>query len=538
MKAIVRRQEQTIDSLKQMITSFCSSGQRTRIIPLAIPTGWGKTRIALQAILRAKYGKSTPVVVIWPQNHQTLNQVWKRRSDWCKNHRYEDCHCDDFDHPTIAAIGRRRRGPKEKRHEQGAGKFSPGFRGTFYSVNNRFGDLHRDLKRVKGPVLFVIDEWHTKGILKDFKEHDCAEKFWRERLLGKDAGGRKLFVLLVSATPIGATSEMDAINAEMNEDEPDDYENKIREDLDRFANLTRIGNQNREYSYHKTYKSLIEKEVQKLHHRLRENHHRCSRDDADAWGEEYVRTLRKAVKRFPGDGRSRTQIYYLESLLTAGVAKKNLCSGSPAVKRVFRSGLSKTRSTKKLLSCLEILKENSDQKFVIFCHFKAVARTLNDFLIKNGIKSHYLAGEIGVGTSENDRFAQFVEKDNPHTMALIVTDKHSQGISMHESEAWLIHFELSWNPIRIIQRFGRVWRLQKDGSLSRPVAFHIPHTLSAEEEMLRRLELRWQTLEELSGTELAGYLNLAPIPYGTALGIRWSPETPGLTGSLKRNNRD
>ena len=127
---------------------------------------------------------------------------------------------------------------------------------------------------------------------------------------------------------------------------------------------------------------------------------------------------------------------------------------------------------------------------------------------------------------------------------LILMDRDSQGISLHESKAWLIHYELSWNPIRIIQRFGRVWRLflnnpddENSLELTCPKAFCIPFSYSGEEEQLNRLSRRWKFLSEISKEENdkeenkksvkdanKPLMNLTPIPYEIALGKRLTPE--------------
>ena len=102
-----------------------------------------------------------------------------------------------------------------------------------------------------------------------------------------------------------------------------------------------------------------------------------------------------------------------------------------------------------------------------------------------------------------------------------MTDEHSQGESLHKSIAWLVHFELTWNPIRIIQRYGRVWRIDmKSRSLTTPLAFYIPHSFSSEEEMISRIKRRRDILKKISATEEANFINLAPISFEIALGIR------------------
>lgn len=111
---------------------------------------------------------------------------------------------------------------------------------------------------------------------------------------------------------------------------------------------------------------------------------------------------------------------------------------------------------------------------------------------------------------------------------LIATDKDSQGIDLQNSGAWLIHYELPWNPIRVIQRFGRVWRFNQNGDgsdeeeLTCPVAFHIPSTYSAEEEKINRLEKRWYVLSKILTEKSAKHLR--PVDFYIAMGLRVTPK--------------
>ena len=102
---------------------------------------------------------------------------------------------------------------------------------------------------------------------------------------------------------------------------------------------------------------------------------------------------------------------------------------------------------------------------------------------------------------------------------------YSQGIDLQKTNAWILHYELAWNPIRIIQRFGRVWRMNNPGKkkdeLSHPLAFYMPFSYSSEEEQLNRLRRRWDTISKIlpNNNKL-----IKPIDFEIALGIRLTPE--------------
>ena len=186
----------------------------------------------------------------------------------------------------------------------------------------------------------------------------------------------------------------------------------------------------------------------------------------------------------------------------------------------FKSGFSRQRTTLKLLTIGNLLNKYPQQRFVVFCHYIAVAQSLKKYLEQINISTYYLEGEV---KKKDEDFYSFND-ENGKIRVLIVTDEHSQGVSLHESKAWLIHFELSWNPIRIIQRYGRVWRIDKKSTrLTKPLAFYIPHSFSSKEEMISRLKRRWDVLKEISNSKEANFVNLTPILFEVALGKRCSP---------------
>ena len=520
-KTVISAQHKAIKELKRAIETFVNGHNKTRVIPLAIPTGWGKTRIAIQGVLKAFKGLyPTPVsVVIWPQKHSHISEeVWLRCTDWCRKRNRSKCSFESCKHemPQISYLHSSKKGPKMKRHGIGAGTHNKGFKGTFYSVNNKFTGIKNELDRTNGPILFIIDEWHSKRFLEKYNNSGLdAEEFWRKQLIGKNST-RKLFVLLVSATPIGATSHMDLINADESEGK---FKKDITNALELFSKLTSVGNQKRKYNLYGIYPKVINSEERKLKNEQDQFQYRYS-DTKDEWIKNYIGLSKKAYGNRKEAPYPSSLVYRLESLLHSGATHEIVKSHFKSLKTYFEPGFSKQKKTLKLLTIGKLLKKYSNQKFVVFCHHIAVAHSLNKYLMKINIPSYYLEGDVKKRDEEFNSFND--EKDK--IRVLIVTDEHSQGVSLHKSKAWLIHFELSWNPIRIIQRYGRVWRIDKKSrKLTTPLAFYIPHAFSSEEEMISRLKRRWNVLKEISNSEEANFVNLAPISFQVALGKRCSP---------------
>lgn len=525
-KAIINAQNKSISSLKDVINKFITSSNKTRVVPLAIPTGWGKTRIALQAVLRAKY-RVVPTIIIWPQNQGHINKIWKRQTDWCRNQKKacaDLCKCAT-DKPVIKKL------VKEKKRADSVfnSHSAESFKGTFYYVNNNFGGVGTKLDKLKGAFVFIIDEWHNKNLLAKFeayKKLDSGnpEQFWRDRLLGKNSN-RKILVLLISATPIGATTDMDSLHI----DDDEIFEKQITNAIHTFKALTMVGNRRIKYNLYTIYPELINREAKRL---FREQQRLSTTENIitgkSKWIDNYVAVSKKMYENYPKSPVNPSQIYQLESLALSGpvCGIKSAFENSDGLKIYFTNHFLNQNNSMKLATLLTLIKKYQHKKFVVFCHYIDVAKNVEYFLKKKNINAHY----IDTTSVENkNKFDKFNDGKDKSVRIIILTDKFSQGIDLHESAAWLIHFELSWNPIRIMQRFGRVWRIQKENrELTKPVAFHIPHSFSSEEEMLARLKRRWDILIEKSkgDTEDSTYINLAPITYNVALGYRCSP-APG-----------
>ena len=125
----------------------------------------------------------------------------------------------------------------------------------------------------------------------------------------------------------------------------------------------------------------------------------------------------------------------------------------------------KLRALIKLLKTDPVLKKH---KVMIFSEFMATARYLAVELEKAGIKG---IDQIDSATkrSRSDVIRQFApyynglsskalaERDQPETRVLIATDVLSEGLNLQDATR-LINYDLHWNPVRLMQRIGRVDR--------------------------------------------------------------------------------
>lgn len=533
-------QDQTIKKLREMLRKFADGDSKTRVVPLAVPTGWGKTRIALQSVFRANYKHKhhtyNPTIFLWPQKTDHLREVWGIRKEDGKV-------CVEWDGLVDDELELKK---KYKKYD-------------FYYVTNDFKNYwaakkgttyYKDRNAVKkiikncapGPIVFIVDEWHMDGILEAFgdfledkteKIKECkpqnisrlyqslATEFIRKFFLcyskrEKVPLKRKLFVLLLSATPISLTKAMD-------KDDDTDFEKDVQSYVKRFRALASVGNREMVYQLYKNYPQAVATQVKKLKNEKKRN----INPNLKKWVKAYCET-----KVEEGSGL----IYMREQY---AFAKKNSL---------------KLQALKSLLEEYGGLDKNPEHKFVIFCHYEEVANGVCDYLNKNKARACFLQKknrELIIDTFNGDVSEEAYNPDYDYPI-LILMDHDSQGLSLHKNNPWLIHYELAWNPIRIIQRFGRVWRFKKENGqlhLTPPRVFHIPFTYSSEEEQIKRLERRWEFLDSLKPKEAEDkkqkkkkpkkklkkgkkekvakndiMMDLSPIPMKYALGLRWTPD--------------
>jgi superfamily II DNA or RNA helicase len=109
----------------------------------------------------------------------------------------------------------------------------------------------------------------------------------------------------------------------------------------------------------------------------------------------------------------------------------------------------------------EFLKNNI--KVMIFTEYVDTAKYLKETLEKEfGEKVLSAIGNIGKSTYEKilkNFDAQYGEQEDDHYI-LITTDKLSEGINLNRA-CVVINYDIPWNPVRVIQRVGRINRIGK-----------------------------------------------------------------------------
>lgn len=123
-----------------------------------------------------------------------------------------------------------------------------------------------------------------------------------------------------------------------------------------------------------------------------------------------------------------------------------------------------------------VLGSNPKEKILIFTEYRAT----QDFLA-DALKDRFGAGSVSLihgGQKQPERIESIAHFENEGQF-LISTEAGGEGINLHRRCHVMVNFDLPWNPMRLVQRIGRLYRY---GQRKRVVVFnvHAPDSLDAE----------------------------------------------------------
>ena len=145
---------------------------------------------------------------------------------------------------------------------------------------------------------------------------------------------------------------------------------------------------------------------------------------------------------------------------------------------------------KRTVELIKNLKPSEDKKMVVFVGFIKTGESIVDLLKKEGIKARFFYGEL-----EEAQRKRLIErlwsKDEDRVDVLVSTDAAYVGLNLQIADT-IIHHDLSWNPMVVEQRIGRIHRIgQKKTIIS--YSFLCKDTIDE-----RKHEILTKKLEEIS----------------------------------------
>jgi SNF2 family DNA or RNA helicase len=123
-----------------------------------------------------------------------------------------------------------------------------------------------------------------------------------------------------------------------------------------------------------------------------------------------------------------------------------------------------------------------DEKVIVFSEYTTTVEWLIGFLERNGYQGRVIRFDGSLtGPERKQALAHFAK---PETLLLVSTDAASEGLNLQEHCHRVIHYELPFNPNRMLQRQGRVDRFGQ----TRPCEFGFLYAKDTYEgEVLARL---------------------------------------------------
>ena len=119
---------------------------------------------------------------------------------------------------------------------------------------------------------------------------------------------------------------------------------------------------------------------------------------------------------------------------------------------------------KRTVELIKKLKPLEDKKMIVFVGFIKTGESIVSFLEKEGIKAGFFYGEL-----EEAQRKRLIErlwsKDEDRVDVLVSTDAAYVGLNLQIADT-IIHHDLSWNPMVVEQRIGRIHRIGQKKSIT------------------------------------------------------------------------
>jgi len=164
------------------------------------------------------------------------------------------------------------------------------------------------------------------------------------------------------------------------------------------------------------------------------------------------------------------------------------------------------------------LNQNDDRKVLIFTYFADTLKYLQNNLPKYLVKGRNVEFALGSkGDIENfaRRFAPVSKKyslkqDEREIDFLLATDKLSEGQNLQDS-GMIVNYDLHWNPVRMIQRNGRINRLGSAFEEIFVYNFRPTDQLESYLQLVNKLQTKIDLIRYTVGTDQS-VLDEEPIP--------------------------
>lgn len=170
------------------------------------------------------------------------------------------------------------------------------------------------------------------------------------------------------------------------------------------------------------------------------------------------------------------------------------------------------RSDPKIAALRALLDGLRGEKVIIFSEYRDTARNLWQLLLPRGGVALVDGSGAWLGAQPYgrraviERFAPAANGVAPPAAhervdTLIATDVLAEGLDLQDARV-VVSYDLPWNPVRLIQRLGRVRRLASPHGTVQAVYFTPDPRVEAELTMMARLRGKLETIERVLGADV------------------------------------
>lgn len=198
-----------------------------------------------------------------------------------------------------------------------------------------------------------------------------------------------------------------------------------------------------------------------------------SYDDERYQGEQEEADIQKsqASPFFPGE----------ERILEGLIEKAASLEANDTKLHAFMDGLVET-----------VIKENPQEKILVFTEYRSTQQWVQAALdARFGVGSCVLIHGGMDMQGRRDAIANFEEEGG--AQFLVSTEAGGEGINLQHRCHIMVNYDLPWNPMRLVQRVGRLYRY---GQKKRVVVFNMHQSDSADEQVLNILYDRLESVAQ------------------------------------------
>ena len=140
----------------------------------------------------------------------------------------------------------------------------------------------------------------------------------------------------------------------------------------------------------------------------------------------------------------------------------------------------------------QVLSNNPDEKILVFTEYRSTQSCIADSLAQRFGAETTVMIHGGMDMQERrNAIAAFEEKEGK-AQFLVSTEAGGEGINLQHQCHIMVNYDLPWNPMRLVQRVGRLYRYGQD---KRVVVFNVHQAETADEQVL---DILYQRLDRVA----------------------------------------